>query len=198
VHRQPRRDDRGARCRTCARAVALRQRLERIGPHADGLRPERHTRAVRGSRRGRRVTALCTISAQLLDRCTRLVVWRGTATKRVGVERRNVAGVVDGLAAAARATVDRLVADMEVESASPCRTPSAVSLVQSPGHRVATSPSGLRPGPIRSRTSEIERNHEPPDLAGTAALRCSGSTGASAEPPADRRSSARRERNLER
>jgi hypothetical protein len=37
------------------------------------------------------------------------------ATERVAVEQRNVAGVVDGLATAVRATVDRLVTDMELE-----------------------------------------------------------------------------------
>jgi hypothetical protein len=43
------------------------------------------------------------------------VVWSGTATERVPVEQRDVAGVVNGLAAAVRASVDRLVTDMELE-----------------------------------------------------------------------------------
>jgi hypothetical protein len=43
------------------------------------------------------------------------VAWSGTATQRVPVEQRDVAGVVNGLATAVRATVDRLVTDMEFE-----------------------------------------------------------------------------------
>jgi hypothetical protein len=46
---------------------------------------------------------------------TGAVVWGGTATERVAVEQRDVAGVVNGLATAVRATVDRLVTDMELE-----------------------------------------------------------------------------------
>ena len=63
----------------------------------------------------RQVTALSTISAQLVDTRTRAVVWSGMATERVPVEQRDVAGVVNGLATAVRATVDRLVTDMERE-----------------------------------------------------------------------------------
>ncbi len=63
----------------------------------------------------RHVAAVCSISAQLVDTRTGAVVWSGTATERVSVEQRDVAGVVTGLAAAVRATVDRLVADMELE-----------------------------------------------------------------------------------
>jgi cholesterol transport system auxiliary component len=61
------------------------------------------------------VAALCTISAQLVDTRTRAVVWSRMATERVAVEQRDVAGVVNGLATAVRATVDRLVTDMELE-----------------------------------------------------------------------------------
>jgi len=64
---------------------------------------------------GRQVTAVCSISAQLVDTRTRAVVWSRMATERVAVEQRNVAGVVDGLATAVRATVDRLVTDMYLE-----------------------------------------------------------------------------------
>jgi ABC-type uncharacterized transport system auxiliary subunit len=62
----------------------------------------------------RGVTALCTVSAQVVDARTRSVVWSGTATERLPVDRRDVAGVVDGLANAVRSTVDRLVVDMEL------------------------------------------------------------------------------------
>jgi len=61
------------------------------------------------------VAALCTISAQLVDSRTRAVVWSRMATERVPVEQRDVAGVVNGLATAVRATVDRLVTDMQLE-----------------------------------------------------------------------------------
>jgi ABC-type uncharacterized transport system auxiliary subunit len=61
------------------------------------------------------VTALCAISAQVVDTRTQSVVWSGTATERVPVKQRDVAGVVDGLGTAVRATVDRLVAEMELE-----------------------------------------------------------------------------------
>ena len=63
----------------------------------------------------RQVAALFTISAQLVGTRTGAVVWSGTATQRVPVEQRDVAGVVNGLATAVRATVDRLVTDMELE-----------------------------------------------------------------------------------
>ena len=63
----------------------------------------------------RQVAALFTISAQLVGTRTGAVVWSGTATQRVPVEQRDVAGVVNGLAPAVRATVDRLVTDMELE-----------------------------------------------------------------------------------
>ena len=60
----------------------------------------------------RQPAAVSSISAQLVDTRTGAVVWSGTATERVSVEQRDVAGVVNGLAAAVRATVDRLVTDM--------------------------------------------------------------------------------------
>jgi ABC-type uncharacterized transport system auxiliary subunit len=63
----------------------------------------------------RQVAAVCSISAQLVDTRTRAVVWSGTATQRVAVDQRDMAGVVNGLATAVRTTVDRLVADMELE-----------------------------------------------------------------------------------
>jgi len=63
----------------------------------------------------RQVAAVCSIAAQLVDTRTGAVVWSRMATERVSVEQRDVAGVVDSLATAVRATVDRLVNDMEVE-----------------------------------------------------------------------------------
>jgi ABC-type uncharacterized transport system auxiliary subunit len=64
---------------------------------------------------GRQVFAVCTISAQLVASRTGAVVWSGTATERVSVEQRDMAGVVNGLAAAVRTTVDRVVTDIELE-----------------------------------------------------------------------------------
>jgi ABC-type uncharacterized transport system auxiliary subunit len=65
----------------------------------------------------RSVTAVCTISAQLLESRTRALVWSHTATARVGVDQRDVAGVVTGLTTAVRRTVDDLVASMQLELA---------------------------------------------------------------------------------
>jgi ABC-type uncharacterized transport system auxiliary subunit len=62
---------------------------------------------------GREVRAVCTISAQLVDAQTRSVVWSHTASETVLVSDRDMAGVVSSLSAAARMTVDRLVASME-------------------------------------------------------------------------------------
>ena len=63
----------------------------------------------------RQVAAVCSISAQLVNTRTRAVVWSRMATEQVPVEQRDVAGVVNGLATAVGATVDRLVTDMERE-----------------------------------------------------------------------------------
>jgi ABC-type uncharacterized transport system auxiliary subunit len=72
----------------------------------------------------RRVAAVCALSAQLRDTRTGSVVWSGTTTERVAVEQRDVAGLVNGLTTAVRNSVDRLVADMELElgrsAALPC------------------------------------------------------------------------------
>jgi ABC-type uncharacterized transport system auxiliary subunit len=65
----------------------------------------------------RSVTAVCTISAQLLESRTRALVWSHTATARVGVDQRDVAGVVNGLTTAVRRTIDDLVASMQLELA---------------------------------------------------------------------------------
>jgi ABC-type uncharacterized transport system auxiliary subunit len=64
------------------------------------------------------VAAVCSLSVQLVDTRTRTVVWSRTATERVPVQQRDVAGLVNGLATAVRATVDRLVTDMELERAA--------------------------------------------------------------------------------
>jgi ABC-type uncharacterized transport system auxiliary subunit len=73
---------------------------------------------------GRRVAAVCALSAQLRDRRTGSVVWTSTITERVAIEQRDVAGLVNGLTTAVRNSVDRLVADMELElgrsAALPC------------------------------------------------------------------------------
>ena len=64
---------------------------------------------------GREVRAVCTISAQLLDTRTKSVVWSHTASEIVGVEKRDIGGVVRGLSAAARTAVDRLIKAMAEE-----------------------------------------------------------------------------------
>ena len=64
---------------------------------------------------GRDVHAVCTISAQLLDTRTRSVVWSHTASETVSVEKRDIAGVVSSLAAAAGTAADRLLKSMTDE-----------------------------------------------------------------------------------
>ncbi len=64
---------------------------------------------------GRDVRALCTISAQLVDTQTRSVVWSHTASETVAVEKRDIAGVVSSLSAAARTAADRLVKSLTEE-----------------------------------------------------------------------------------
>jgi ABC-type uncharacterized transport system auxiliary subunit len=67
---------------------------------------------------GRDVRALCAISAQLLDTRTRLVVWSGAASETVPVEKRDIAGIVNSLSAAAQTVADRLVKSMTEELTS--------------------------------------------------------------------------------
>jgi len=67
---------------------------------------------------GRDVGAVCTISAELRDVRSGQIVWSQTASATVPVEKRNVAGVVSSLSAAARATVDRLAHSMRAQLAS--------------------------------------------------------------------------------
>jgi hypothetical protein len=64
---------------------------------------------------GRRVAAVCTVTVELTSTRSGAIVWRGTAAGRVPVQQRDMAGVVEGLAAAVRASVDRLLDDMESE-----------------------------------------------------------------------------------
>ena len=64
---------------------------------------------------GRDVSAVCTISAQLLDTRTRSVVWSHTASETVPVAKRDITGVVSSLAAAARTVADRLLRSMTEE-----------------------------------------------------------------------------------
>jgi ABC-type uncharacterized transport system auxiliary subunit len=61
---------------------------------------------------GRDVSTVCTISAQLLDTRTRSIVWTQTASETIGVEKRDMAGVVSSLSAVARTAVDRLLKSM--------------------------------------------------------------------------------------
>ena len=65
--------------------------------------------------RGRDVRVACTMSAQLLDTRTRSVVWSHTASETVRVEKRDMAGVVSSLSAAARTAADRLLKSMTEE-----------------------------------------------------------------------------------
>ena len=64
---------------------------------------------------GRDVRAVCTISAQLLDTRTRSTVWSQTVSETVRVEKRDMAGVVSSLSAAARMAADRLLKSMTEE-----------------------------------------------------------------------------------
>jgi uncharacterized lipoprotein YmbA len=64
---------------------------------------------------GRDVTAVCTISAQLVDSRTRSVIWSHTASETVPVEKRDIRGIVSSLSAAARTAADRLLKSMNEE-----------------------------------------------------------------------------------
>lgn len=64
---------------------------------------------------GRDVRAVCTLSAQLLDTRTRSVVWSHKESETVRVEKRDIAGVVSSLSAAARTVADRLLHSMTDE-----------------------------------------------------------------------------------
>ena len=62
---------------------------------------------------GRDVSAVSTISAQLVDAQTMSVVWSHTASETVSVSNRDMAGVVSSLSDAVQMTVDPLVESME-------------------------------------------------------------------------------------
>ncbi len=63
--------------------------------------------------RGQSVSAVCEVSAYLIDARTKAVVWSDSQSATVPVAERDVPGVVSGLAGATRAAVDALVASME-------------------------------------------------------------------------------------
>jgi ABC-type uncharacterized transport system auxiliary subunit len=58
---------------------------------------------------GNDVRAVCTISAQMVDRQTKSIVWRHTASQAIAVQKRDVAGIVSALSDAVRMTVNDLV-----------------------------------------------------------------------------------------
>ena len=73
--------------------------------------------------KGRDVSAVCTISAQLLNTGTRTVVWSSTASETVAVEKRDMRGVVSSLSTAARSAADHLLLSLTEElPASVART----------------------------------------------------------------------------
>ena len=78
----------------------------------------------------RDVRVICTISAQLLDTRTRSVVWSHTESETVPVEKRDIAGVVGSLSAAAQTVADRLLKSMTVElPATTARNGSTTALI---------------------------------------------------------------------
>ena len=84
---------------------------------------------------GREVHAVCTISAQLLDSRTRLVIWSHTASETVPVERRDMRGVVSSLSAAAQTAADRLIQSMAEEvPASVARTGTNGGVAETSAH----------------------------------------------------------------
>jgi cholesterol transport system auxiliary component len=83
---------------------------------------------------GKDVRAICRISAQLLDTRTRSVVWSRTETETVLVEKRDIAGVVGSLSAAARTVADRLLESMTDE------LPATISRTGPAIRPAATSP----------------------------------------------------------
>ncbi|MFY9643464.1 MAG: ABC-type transport auxiliary lipoprotein family protein, partial [Rhodomicrobium sp.] len=79
---------------------------------------------------GRDVRVVCTMSAQLLDTRTRSVVWSHTESDTVPVEKRDIAGVVGSLSAAARTVADRLLKSMTEElPATIARNGSTTALI---------------------------------------------------------------------
>ncbi len=76
---------------------------------------------------GRDVHAVCTISAQLLNTRTGFVVWNRRASEAVSVEKRDMAGVVGSLSAAARTVADRLLKSMADELTATIAQPSSAN-----------------------------------------------------------------------
>ena len=70
--------------------------------------------------RGRDVLAECAISAELVEVHTGSVLWSDRASETLPLGSRDMAGVVNGITAAARITVDRLVRSM-VKELAPAR-----------------------------------------------------------------------------
>jgi ABC-type uncharacterized transport system auxiliary subunit len=62
---------------------------------------------------GQSVSVVCTISAQLVQKQTRSVVWSKTVSQTLPVQNRTVAGVVSSLSAAAGMTVDAMVQSLQ-------------------------------------------------------------------------------------
>ena len=69
--------------------------------------------------RGRVVLAECVISAELVEVRTGSVLWSDSASETLPLESQDMAGVVNGITAATRVTVDRLVRSMVKKLATP-------------------------------------------------------------------------------
>jgi uncharacterized lipoprotein YmbA len=100
----------GLRAQSLFKSVAVRQRGAEaayvLSGSIDRLEEVDH---------GRDVSAVCTISAQLMDTRTRSVVWSETASETIKVDKRDMGGVVSSLSAAARTAADRLLHSMTEE-----------------------------------------------------------------------------------
>jgi ABC-type uncharacterized transport system auxiliary subunit len=59
------------------------------------------------------VSAVCTISAELLDAKTKSILWSFTASETIPVRRRDVPGVVASLSTAAGLTIEKVVRSLE-------------------------------------------------------------------------------------
>lgn len=61
------------------------------------------------------VRVICTISAQLLDARTKSIIWSHTASDTIGVENRDMGGVVSSFSVAAWTATDRLLKSLSDE-----------------------------------------------------------------------------------
>jgi len=59
------------------------------------------------------VSAVCTISVELIDAKTKSILWSITASETIPVRRRDVPGVVAGLSTAAGLTIEKVVMSLE-------------------------------------------------------------------------------------